>query len=128
MKRDTSYQRFTRASLDGTAIFANIQELLTWLTLGYRPVYPPPSSGQTSAAVATSPKPLPIEWEQLTGDQIKSVTVVINTQLKLLAKVLPDLKSVESNDVSDTGPRLSDIEAAQRVLSMTSAATTKVLN
>ena len=126
MKKESQYQRFTRSSLDGLAIFDNIQELLQWLILGYRPIYPAPKPGTPSSALNRQQRPAPIHWEALSQDDIRSVTVVLNTQLKLLAKVLPDLKSVELNDVS-TQSRLSDIEVAQRVLSMQQALP-KVLN
>jgi hypothetical protein len=53
----------------------------------------------------------------LTDSDLKRYGLLISTQLKLLSKVLPDLKSVEFNDVSQ-GPELSDIELAQKLAAL----------
>ena len=108
------YQAFTRASLDGAGIFRNIQEVLFWLCIGYRPRYPVPSP-DTPSNKAYKEAPGPIRrWEALTAEDTKQITVILNTQLKLLSKVLPDLKAVELSDSSDVS-RFSDMELAQRL-------------
>lgn len=122
-RRETELAAFTRQNLDGEAIFANIQQLLGWLLVGHRPIYPRPDQtpGSRTTTILPGQLPPPIAWEPLNKDHIASLSLVINTQLKLLQKVLPDLKSVELHDSTSATP-MSVFELAQRVRAVGDAA------
>jgi hypothetical protein len=114
MKKSNSF--LSRSDLNGLAIFRNIQELLSHLQINSKPEYQLPPSGTPSHSLRPTEQP-PVVWSELTDSDLKRYGLLISTQLKLLSKVLPDLKSVEFNDVSQ-GPELSDIELAQKLAAL----------
>jgi hypothetical protein len=107
----------TREALDGSSIFEQIQQTLQWLLIGYRPEYAQPPNGMTALEMLESNREQMIGWVPLNQDDVKTLTVRLNTQMKLLSKVLPDLKAIELNDVSETR-RYSTEELAQRLASI----------
>jgi hypothetical protein len=107
-------KRLTRDSIDGLALWRNIEELLLHLTIGHRPVYARPEINTPTSKVSKAPTLL---WDELTPEDVKRYQVLISAQMKLLNKVLPDLKSVDFNDVSEA-PRLSSLELAQKIQSL----------
>jgi hypothetical protein len=108
---------FTRTRLNGERIFETVSEVLTWLLIGYRPRYDVPRGNLTSLQVLAQGRTDLISWDPITPDDVKSLTVVLNTHLKLLSKVLPDLKAVELNDVTEAR-RYTTQELAQRLASL----------
>lgn len=125
----------TKDHVNGPAIFANIQELLSWLILGYKPVFEKPGDGVKSHHMRdevfgpNQGKNLQIiEWEPLTDIALRSISTVLTYQLKILAKVLPDLKSVDYKDLTDPSTKsLSNFEVAQRVLAVMNEANARGL-
>lgn len=110
----------TRDRLDGASILDSVTEILQWLLLGYRPVYEQPQPTANAKAVTRLLSSTPVHWVPLEDQDLKRYNTILNTQLKLLAKVLPDLRSIEVNDISER-KTLSDLELAQRVHSVLSA-------
>ena len=108
-------ERFTRSSLRGASIFKNIQELIYCLQLGYAPVYPVPSTGTSMARAAReqSGNP-PASWQRMEREDIARFKILLDAQLKLLNKVLPDLKAIDLRDTTER-PQLTPYELAQRL-------------
>ena len=115
----------TRSHLDGSQILQSVQEILQWLLLGYRPVYAQPAPTATAKEVTRLLQSTPVHWVALEDADLKRFNAVLTTQLKLLAKVLPDLRSIELNDISER-KHLTDIELAQRVHSVLSASSSVI--
>ena len=111
-------QHFSRSDLDGQRIHMQIQEILSILLLGYAPVYSPPSPGTMKHQVRDEILSRPVtEWLPLTRVDIARYNTALNTLMKLLTKVLPDLKAVELTDT--TSQRLlEDMDLAQRITSV----------
>ena len=100
--------------LNSEKLLDSIQTVLHWFVIGYTPVYPEPAPG-TVAKPEDNP---PVVWQQMTKEDIARLTVVLNTTMRLLAKTLPDLKSIDFTDSSVDRRKLSDLELAQRVSSL----------
>jgi hypothetical protein len=110
--------RKTKATLDPNEVLSSVRELIHWLTLGATPVYPAPSAGTTSRRALQQGLPPPVQWEPLTPDRTKELQALIQIQMKLLNKVLPDLKAIDFTDSTDYESILSQEELAQRVRSL----------
>lgn len=104
---------FDRSLLDGDAIFRSIARVTEWLLFGWKPVYPPPSRSQ-SPDLSPGHLEAPMHWEEVTSEDIKRLQLVLNTQLKLLSKVLPDLKAIEISDLTTNPDAPTDLAALER--------------
>ena len=100
--------------LDSEALLKSVQQVLGYFLMGYVPVYPEPAPGTVSCPEDNPP----IVWQQMTKEDIARLTVVLNITMRLLAKTLPDLKSIDFTDSSVDRRKLSDLELAQRVSSL----------
>lgn len=113
----TMARKFTRQNLDGEQIFGNIQELLYCFLTGNVPEYPEPAMDTPLLEAAKAPFQQPIGWVKMSKDDQTRLKTVLDVQLKLLGKVLPDLKAIDFADVTDK-ERLSVSEMAQRLAGM----------
>ena len=116
-------RKFTRQNLDGEQIFGNIQELLYCFLTGNVPEYPEPPMDTPLMEAAKAPIQQPIGWVKMSKDDQSRLKTVLDTQLKLLGKVLPDLKAIDFADVTDK-ERLSVSEMAQRLAGMNAVMST----
>ena len=115
--KKTPAKRLTRNHVDGLEILQNIRELLLHLQTGYKPVYKEPTPGTPSKVLLQQgPSQAPV-WDPVDDNDVKRYTLLINTQLKLLNKVLPELKAVDFVDQTPTH-NLSDVELAQKLAAL----------
>lgn len=101
-----------RAKLNAQAptLWFQVEELLLWLTLGYAPVYacPPTDFSSQGAAAGTVQLPQPTGWAPLDKERLAAINLLLNARFKQLAKVLPDLKSMELTEVTATTSAATD--------------------
>jgi len=136
--KPTEYGKFKRAQfirgqINALALLSNVSELMSWLVLGYRPVYRKPETYQTPIPYvhasgpgqpntlmpqsAVHPRAEIIEWIEMDSATLSCYRAVIDAHLKLLSKVLPDLKAVEVTEDREER-KLSDLELANRLASI----------
>ena len=102
-----------------------ILDLLTQLALGYAPVYENPTDAQergkpkvNTLAIGLGKQPMPpvILYRPIGKLDLDRISLQLNTQFRLLSKVLPDLKAIELNDaLSQTDPVGLPVDAMQRL-------------
>ena len=107
--------RLTRAAIDGIGLYSTIREILFWLLIGYCPEYPKPPPNSFSKPLSKGPLPQEVSWRELTREDYVRLKVVLDTQMRLLNKIMPELKAVEVRDVSDESKPFDTLETARRV-------------
>ena len=106
-------------------IIDSILDLLTQLAIGYAPVYENPTDVQerggpkvNTLAIGLGKQPMPpvILYRPIGKLDLDRISLQLNTQFRLLSKVLPDLKALELNDaMRDTAPTALPVDAMQRL-------------
>lgn len=91
MEPRTKVRAELRKMLDGERMLNRIEQCVTYLMQGSEPV--------TNAATRE------VAYVPLTRERLGALKIVLDTQLRLLSKVLPDLKAIEMTD--DKGNRLA---------------------
>jgi hypothetical protein len=98
-------------------IWLQVNEILTWLALGYAPVYARPSRSFSAAKVANDPSqmPQPSAYVEIDKEMLARLTTLLTFRFKQLAKVLPDMRAVEVNDISASfDPTTADLPGLSR--------------
>ena len=111
-----------RSLLAPDQLVIEIQKIHTILMHGYMPVYACPPDGVSLNQYRNTDyhKPV-ISWRQLTKEDYGRLNLQLKNLTLQLGKCLPDLKSIELNDVSDNAQRMSEADLAQRLSSIISA-------
>jgi hypothetical protein len=105
----------TRA-LKAETLWFQVQEILVWLTLGYMPTFARPTQGFSGSKIVKDPAamPTPVGWVEIDDVGLKRLNLLLNSLFKQMAKVLPDLKAVELNDITENTRAASDPVALAR--------------
>ena len=117
--------------LRAPAIIQSIGEVLTQLALGYVPVYANPMESDprhdptkdpekrvNPSAIANGRQqmPPPTVYRPFEKDDLARLQLILNSQFRLLSKVLPDLKAMELNDITArTDAALTPVDLARQV-------------
>jgi len=114
-----------RLNLLAPNLIDGILDLLTQLAIGYAPVYENPTDVQerggpklNTLAIGLGKQPMPpvILYRPIGKLDLDRISLQLNTQFRLLSKVLPDLKAIELNDaMRDTDPVSLPVDAMQRL-------------
>ena len=115
-------EKLTRDHIDGVGLYSHIREILFWLLLGYCPEYPRPPPNSFSKELSQQPLPQEVVWRELTREDFVRLKLVLDAEMKLLNKVLPELKAVEVHDLTDQKKPLDTLETARRVHAFVSLA------
>lgn len=102
-----------REHLDGGQILEKVFEIVGWLHSGWIPEYSKPLGPVTSL----KPEDFQVvDWILLRPADVSRLRSALDFYLKLLAKIMPDLKSIEVNDISQgDSDRISPQERATRL-------------
>ena len=102
-----------------------ILDLLTQLAIGYAPVYENPTDVQerggqkvNTLAIGLGKQPMPpvILYRPIGKLDLERISLQLNTQFRLLSKVLPDMKAIELSDITErTDAMTSPIDLARQV-------------
>lgn len=108
-------QHDSRSKIDGDALLEEIYRLTSYLVRGWAPEYPQPNIPELRAANAPPEAYRPINYVPIDKELLARLKGAIDCQLKLLNKVLPDLKAVDLTAVVGSQDlTLDDRELAQR--------------
>lgn len=94
--------------LNGQAalLWFQVQEMLTWLMLGYMPAFaaPPPhlSSQGLTKGHPDHPMPQQAGWQEIDKEKLQIIKVRLDACFKMMSKVLPDLKAMELTETLET--------------------------
>ena len=100
-----------RDEIRGERPLAQIQQTIRFLMLGYLPNWASPRG------LSHNPEASLLGWQPLENKDIPRLKVALDANLKLLNKVLPDLRSLDFTDQTPP-PQMSDLELAARVASI----------
>ena len=105
----------TRA-LKAETLWFQAQEILVWLSLGYMPEFARPTQGFSGSKIVKDPAamPAPVGWVEIDDVHLRRLQATLNTIFKLMAKVLPDLKAIELNDITEATSATRDPVALAR--------------
>jgi hypothetical protein len=105
----------TRA-LKAEILWFQAQEILVWLALGYMPEFARPTQAFSGSKIVKDPSamPTPVGWVEIDKEGLARLQTTLNTIFKMMAKVLPDLKAVELNDITEGTRATSDPVALAR--------------
>lgn len=97
-------------------LWQQIEEILLWLTIGYMPVFACPSPSTASAKLAADPTQVKTElWVEIEKDSLARLSALLQYRFKQLAKVLPDQRAIELNDITESTDLARDnLPALQR--------------
>lgn len=105
----------SRLRIDGHVLLEEISKLTAQLVSGWIPSYPQPDVEALRFNGADPDQYRPVEFLPMGKDDRDRVTAALQVYLKLLNKVMPDLKAIELNAlVEQTNTLLDDRELAQR--------------
>ena len=106
-----------RTHLDGQALLEEIQSLVRQLLIGWAPVYPQPDIEAIRANPNAKPEDYrPVEYVPIDKEHLTRIQSALAIQLKLLNKVLPDLKALDLTAVvSEQSHTLDERDLAQRL-------------
>ena len=103
-----------RAQLDGSLLLAKILELAAFIEQGWMPEYSKPLGNPHDPGFQDQFKV--VDWQILGPSGVARLKVTMDFYMRLLAKVMPDLKSVEVNDArSSQDATLSPTERATKL-------------
>ena len=85
-----------RAQLDGSLLLAKILELAAFIEQGWMPEYSKPLGNPHDPGFQESFQI--IDWQILGPSGVARLKTTMDFYMRLLSKVMPDLKSVEVND------------------------------
>ena len=94
-------------------VLQEVQGLLRCLMIGMVPEYASPARSKTPSSLTDADVPI-ISWRPMDRDDIARISKAVDGQFRLLAKLMPDLKSIEFNDTSSAS-KLNALELAQRL-------------
>ncbi len=115
-KKDRAAQ--IRELIQGEYLVSMINHIMLCLMVGLRPNYARrPMQGESLQDYTQGTS---YDWTEMTKDDVERYHKLLTNQFKLLAKVLPDLKAMEINDVTERR-QLSDIELGTRILGVLNA-------
>jgi hypothetical protein len=101
-------ENLLRGEIHGQRPLIAIQNTIQWLMLGHIPNWASPRG------LPHDPEATLLGWQPLENKDIPRLKLALESNLKLLNKVLPDLRSLDFSDQTPT-PQLSDLELAARV-------------
>ena len=83
-------------------LWAQIDEILLWLTIGYMPVFARPSKKTSSAKLAMDPSQAQTGlWVEVDREMALRLGVLLQYRFKQLAKTLPDQRAIEFQDLTE---------------------------
>lgn len=109
-----------RKLINPELLIGELHNTLAILKSGFVPEYLRPSSRTRLKDLASGKETLHhTNWREITRMDLNRYSLQIKSIVSILGKVLPDLKALELNDVSENaGPKLTDVELAQRLTSI----------
>lgn len=111
----TRVQEELRQRVQGDLRLNAIDDILGWLVTGYAPEFAMPEGKKRN------PEYRMIGWSPIDSTAAKRLRTVLDVQLRMLNKVLPDLKASEIT-VEKTERQFTDLELASRVASLVNRA------
>ena len=109
-----------RKLINPELLIGELNNTLVILKSGFVPEYIRPSSRTRLKDLASGKETLHHNnWREITRMDLNRYALQVKSIVSILGKVLPDLKALELNDVSENaGPKLTDAELAQRLTSI----------
>ena len=109
-----------RKLINPELLIGELHNTLAILKSGFVPEYIRPSSRTRLKDLASGKETLHhTNWREISRMDLNRYSLQIKSIVSILGKVLPDLKALELNDVSENaGPKLTDAELAQRLTSI----------
>jgi hypothetical protein len=106
-----------RDRIDGEALLAEITKLVGQIVSGWVPVYPQPDIDAIRANPNATPADYrPVEYAPVDKEQLARLQSALAVHMKLLNKVLPDLKALDLTAVvSEQHQALDERDLAQRL-------------
>jgi hypothetical protein len=105
-----------RESVNGSGLIRDIRNVVEWLTLGYLPQYAKPVGLPSDPDKEVNL----LGWVPIVPKDIPRLKVALDANLKLLNKVLPDLRSMDFMDNTPQAEVMSDLELAAKVAALVS--------
>lgn len=102
-----------RERIDGASLLSKIFSLTETLERGWVPEYAFPQD--RPIAELSSRDFQVIDWVELRQPQLNRIKASLDIYMRLLNKVLPDLKSIDVTDTSQTARTISQVEMANRL-------------
>ena len=102
-----------RERINGPHLLSKILSLAETLERGWVPEYDFPRN--RPVAELTPEDFHVVDWVELRPPQLQRLKASLDVYMRLLNKVLPDLKSIDMVDSSQTGRTLSQVEMANRL-------------
>jgi hypothetical protein len=106
-----------RDRIDGEALLAEITKLVGQIVSGWVPVYPQPDINVIRANPNATPADYrPVEYVPVDKEQLARLQSALAVHMKLLNKVLPDLKALDlTAKVFEQHQALDERDLAQRL-------------
>jgi len=106
-----------RERIDGEALLSEVLKLVGQIVTGWAPVYPQPDIDAIRANPNATPEDYrPVRFVQIDKEHLNRLQSALAVQLKILNKVLPDLKALDLTAVvSESHHTLDERDLAQRL-------------
>jgi len=106
-----------RDRIDGEALLAEVLKLVSQIVTGWVPTYPQPDINAIRANPDALPEDYrPVQYVPINKEHLARLQSALAVQMKILNKVLPDLKALDLTAVvSDQHRVLDERDLAQRL-------------
>lgn len=106
---------FLRNQIDGTYLIRQVFDLLAQIEQGWAAVYERPAQLTPEAPPNPQAPRRIVDWVLLTPQRLNQLSRALDVRLKLLNKMVPDLRSMDLTTTTSDAPTLTTTDRANRV-------------